>query len=741
MHCESLLDELAPEETTNDKMIGDAIRTLARVMTELEEHYREYQVVLETSLDAHSRWQEFKKEAEQLTMTAEDLRGRIEELSEADTENLNEAYSVLQSAKTAFNEMSKKKADLPKRKHKKADSLMENLDKIITDNFAELGKNNEKMVNTEFVLNIQGDILSWIKEFEDALYVNQNIVQTDTFRAVLEKDTKIRKMLKYCPLEVIEEYFETCQKIGSDFLLASMLGVETCISRLIEKLVETNQQISCAIKSKSDMLSARMNALLGRIKALDNGTETLVEFATSCEKMLFLIGTFRESEAIEPPEIPDITFLEEYKNSILVNQIEVFDELIQTITRCVQSESEELQLSLFQRIRTVSKNKRDTKSPFSSTASNRSRRDSIKKLLTTAKSIDDYIDDIEELVQSLEQRHMVKLIEDISTSQSTKAEKSTQKLYHILKEFMDTEKVYIKSIEYLHDELIRKAALDEEFSLDVQVTECLRTGQGLLHKMIQLNKNLNTQVRNSSGGGLKFARIFTSLGKDFEVYYDFIKLQTRLEEILLQDYFKDIQTLNSDSLPAESYVCKPMQRLCKYKLLFEDALTNTNHVFEVPTIYRAVLLSGKLLKSINGTLHLQEESFYEQEESQFYLYARVSLLGYSYPERKAYLFKDNLYLSKPPPKETSKEPREHSSFALDNVCLLDVDKSKLEMVLNVNVSQIMSAEGTLKSTLSLRRSTSMKKSKGPATVTLVFHEYNDFVEWSFKLKNVLGKYY
>ena len=106
-----------------------------------------------------------------------------------------------------------------------------------------------------------------------------------------------------------------------------------------------------------------------------------------------------------------------------------------------------------------------------------------------------------------------------------------------------------------------------------------------------------------------------------------------------------------------------------------------------------------------------------------------------------YLFKDNLYLSKPPPKETSKEPREHSSFALDNVCLLDVDKSKLEMVLNVNVSQIMSAEGTLKSTLSLRRSTSMKKSKGPATVTLVFHEYNDFVEWSFKLKNVLGKYY
>ena len=161
--------------------------------------------------------------------------------------------------------------------------------------------------------------------------------------------------------------------------------------------------------------------------------------------------------------------------------------------------------------------------------------------------------------------------------------------------------------------------------------------------MIQLNKNLNSQVRSSSGGGLKFARIFTSLEKDFEVYFEFIKLQSKLEEILTQDYFKDIQSLNSAHLSAESYVCKPMQRLCKYKLLFEDALSNTNHVFEVPNIYRAVLQSGKLLRSMNGILHLQEESFGDQEASQFYLYARVSLLDHSNPDRKAYLFKDNLY--------------------------------------------------------------------------------------------------
>ena len=738
MHCESLLDELAPEETTNDKMVGDAIRTLGRVMSELEDHYKEYQTVLETSLDAHSRWQEFKKEAEQLTVSADDLKSRIEELSEADTEKLNDAYSVLQSAKTALHEMSKKRGDLPTRKQKKADLLLENLDRIITENFAELGKNNEKMVNTEFVLNIQGDILSWIKEFEDILYINQALFLNDTFRAVLEKDTKIRKMLKYCPLEVIEEYFETCQKIGSDFLLASMLGVETCISRLIEKLVETNQQISGAIKSKADMLSTRINGFLLRVKALDNGAETLVELATSCEKVLFLIGTFRESQAIEPPEIPDISFLEEYKNSTLVNQVEVLDELEQTITKCVQSESEELQLSLFQRKRTVSKNKRgETKSPFSSTASNRSRRDSLKKLLTTSKTTDEYIDDMEELIQSLEQRYMSKLVEDISNSQTAKAEKSSQKLYHILKEFMDTEKVYIKSLEYLHDELIQRATADEDFVLDLELKECLRSGQDILSRIIQLNKNLNSQVRSSSGGGLKFARIFTSLGKEFDVYTEFIKLQSRLEEILSLDYFKDIQSLNSDALPAESYVCKPMQRLCKYKLLFEDALSNTNHVFEVPTIYRAVLQSGKLLRSINGILHLQEESFGDQESSQFYLYARVSLLDHSNPERKAYLFKDSIYLSKPSPREATlrETSKEYVSYALDKVCLLAVDKAKLEMILNVSNT---GKEGGLNT---LRRSTSLKKFKGQPMITLVFHEYSDFVEWCFKLKNVLGKYY
>ena len=72
------------------------------------------------------------------------------------------------------------------------------------------------------------------------------------------------------------------------------------------------------------------------------------------------------------------------------------------------------------------------------------------------------------------------------------------------------------------------------------------------------------------------------------------------------------------------------------------------------------------------------------------------------------------------------------------MCLLDVDKSKLEMVMNVNVSQTTAKDGGLNT---LRRSTSLRKFKGPAMITLVFHEYSDFVEWSFKLKNVLGKYY
>lgn len=722
-HCESLLSEMEPEETTNDKTMGEAIRTLGRVMSELEEHYKEYQSIMEQNLETFWKWQKFKKEIEQLTDTTEDLKEKIK--CETDGDKLNDAYSVLQSTKTACHEASKIKDDLPVHKQKQADEFINNLDKAITENFSELGKKMEKTVNTGFVLNIQGDILSWIKEFEDALCISHTSPLNDNFRMLLEKDTRIRTLLKYCPLEVIEDYFETCQKIGTDFLLASMLGVESCISRLIEKLVETSQQINDTIKKKANTLMLRMGAILDRIKALDDGTEMLVECKMSCEKMLALIGTFSQHQSIELPEIADTGFLEQYKNAPLLNQVEVLDELIQTISKFVQNESEELQLSNFQRSRSISKGKRDTKSPFSS---NKSRRDSGKRSTIIAKTTDNYIDDMEEIVQVLENSFMCKTVSNISTYQSTKIEKSTQKLYHILKEFMDTEKVYIKSLDYLHDEIIQKAIADEDFTLNIDVRECLRISKEVLEKMIKLNRNMNSQVRNSTGGGVKFARIFTELGKEFEVYKEFINLQPQLESILSQDYFKNIQASNSDPLSADSYVCKPMQRLCKYKLLFEDALSNTTQVFELPTIYRAVLQSGKLLRSINGTLHLQEEVFCKEETSRFFLYARVSLFEIPSPERKAYLFQDTLYFSK--------ANKEYISFKIENITLLSTDKSRLEMVLNVTSPSVK--DGTSNT---LKRNTSLRRIKGPTMLTLTFHEYGEYVEWSFKLKNVLGKYY
>ena len=718
----ALMEEIKPAETTDDKIMGDAIRTLARVMSEIQSNFNEFQMVLEDSLEAICRWHEFKKEADQLINVSEDLRDRIRDFLGTESEILNEAYTILQNSKTVLQELDKRKDNLPINKQRKAESKLKYIEDIVTNSFCELGKNNEKMVNTEFVLNIQNDILSWIKEFEDILFIAPEPSKEDFLRAMVEKDRKIRIKLKYCPSEVIEEYFETCQKIGTDFLLGSMRGVETCITRMIGNITDTSHEIIGAIQSEATSLRRRIAGLLDRVKAMDEGNVNLVECTTSLEKILSLVGNFSQSQAIEYPEIPDIAFLKEQKAAPLVSYVEILDEVVQTIGKCVDTESDELLLvSNFRRSRTGSNLDR---SPFSSSSSKKFRRESLRKMVICPKTTEEYINDMEGLVKNLERIHTHKLIDLISLHQSKKLDKSNEKLYHILKEFKDTEKSYIKHLEYFKEELIQKAVLDEEFILEPEAAECLRNSLSLLQKIIKVNKSMDNQVRNTNGGAIKFARVFTSLINDFRVYADFIKHQSQLQQILTMDYFKDIQDINSEPMPAESFVNKPMQRITKYRLLFEDTLMNTKNVFEVPSINQAVLQSQKLLKIINGNLHLQEELFCVLEDSEFYLYAKVTLLDSTH--RKAYLFKNNLYLSK--------SSKEYISYELDGISLLGVEKPKLEMTLKIS-SMAASVGNTLK------RTSSLKKSKGPITLTLVFSEYNELIEWLFKLKNVLGRFY
>ena len=717
-HSATLLDDMKPEDTISNKIIGDAIRTLTRVMRDIENNFKEFKRVLEESMETSWRWQEFKKELEQLKIVSEDIRDRLGDLVDTESELFNDLYTILQSAKTTLHELTKQRDNVPIIKQGKADKTLRHIEEIMKLNFHDIGTKNERLINTEFVLNIQYDILSWIKEFEDLLFITPDS-KDDVLRAMIEKDGKIKKKLKYCPVEVIEEYFETCQKIGTDFLLGSVRGVETCITRLIGKIVETSQQITSTIHYKASLVNRRMAGMLERVIALDEKNVLLVECITSFEKVISLIGSISSPQAIEYPDIADFAFLQEQQSASHISYVEVLDEITQTIDKCVEIEYNELMETKFHGRRTSSTL---GKRLFSSS---RSRKGSLRKMVVIPKCTDEYINDIEELVRSLEQKYSNELIDGITSKQSKHLDQSSDKLYHVLKEFKDTEKSYIKCLEYLAEELIQKAVLDEDLVLEQEEYECLRTSLDLLQRILKVNKSLDSQVRNSNGGALKFARVFTSLINDMSVYTDFIKHQPQLERILTKEYFKEIQTISSESMPAESFVNKPMQRITKYRLLFEETLANTKNVFEVPSINQAVLHSHKLLKTINGILHLQEEAFFHIEESEFYLYAQILLTDST--QRKAYLFRNNLYLSK--------NPTDYVSYQLASVRPLEVDESKLEMTLEISMKCPASVSNSL-----MRKST-LKKNKGPTQLTIVFSEYNELIEWQYKIKYVLGKYY
>ena len=722
------MDNKAPsqnENNTNDeKVMGDAIKSLARVMAELEQHYTELQDVLEESLESQWKWQEYKRDADRLTLQAEELRVQI---PTGDSDTYNDVYSVMQSVKTSFHELSKRRDEMPIKKHNRAEKKLEHLEQVIAEIFTELGKSNEKMVNTEFVLNIQFDILSWIKEFESLLYITEPDNE-DVLRLMLAKDSRIRRKLKYCPIEVIEEYFTICEKIGTEFLLAAVLGVETCITRLVEDLAETSQQFTFVIKTKAAAVARRVASMLDRIRAIDGDEDILVEQTTSLEKMASLIGTFSEIQPIECPGIADLSALKFFHKAELLNHMEVFEELLQSIQKFIQSESDELPpLSQFNRSRSGSRGSVNIRSPFSSSGS-RMRSESLRVLQRLIpKTLDEYLDRVEDGVKRMEEQHLRRKMEDVSARRTQAAEKQSQKLFHILKEFKDTEKSYIKSIEYLAEELILRALSDGDFTLDSSIRDCLETAHDIICQILKLNTHFYQQLRSCNGGSLKYAQVFTSLIPRFSSYTLLIKHQAQLEQILSRDYFNEIQAFNSDPLPAVSYINKPMQRLAKYKQFFESILANTSNVFEIPSINQGVLQSRKLLKTINDIFHLQEEVFIDMEKSEFYLYAKVTLQESSQGDRKAFLFRNHLYLSKP--------SKDYVSYEMKSLTLQKVDKAKLELVFT---AVALPGAGT---STTMRRSASLKKIKGPATVTLMFQEYTELVEWLFKLKNVLGKYY
>ena len=301
------------------KTMINAVHSLVRIMNDLENRYNKLRSVLEEKLESRWRWNQFKRDVRSLHELVDGVTKMIDGLKNNNVDNqhlYNECYATMQSVKTVFHELSKRTETLPERKHEKAKSDLHELEPMIADGFSELGKNNEKMISTEFVLNIQYDILSWVNKLDNDLNIQFHSGE-DILRTLLDRDFKIRTELENCPFVVIEEYFTTCERIGTDFLLASVLAVESSISRLLVNATTVSHHITELTKMKSAQVLQKLTSLLKRLEDVSSYSNN-AELIASTNWVQRLIDLSRKIHdlacPIELPEIQDISaFRNKYK--------------------------------------------------------------------------------------------------------------------------------------------------------------------------------------------------------------------------------------------------------------------------------------------------------------------------------------------------------------------------------------------------------------------------------------------
>ncbi|XP_031427553.1 proto-oncogene DBL isoform X2 [Clupea harengus] len=200
-------------------------------------------------------------------------------------------------------------------------------------------------------------------------------------------------------------------------------------------------------------------------------------------------------------------------------------------------------------------------------------------------------------------------------------ENPLQKRRHVIKELIDTERVYVD--ELLSVLLGYRAEMDNP-ALSSLLPATLRNKKDVLFGNMAEIYNFHSRIFLQDLESCleipeRVGACFLERTENFKVYERYCQNKPRSESLWRQSsdsvFFQECQKKLDHKLRLDSYLLKPVQRLTKYQLLLKELLkhsANSDHTSELQGALNAML---DLLKSVNDSMHQIAITGYEGELS------------------------------------------------------------------------------------------------------------------------------
>ncbi|KAL2094700.1 hypothetical protein ACEWY4_009419 [Coilia grayii] len=237
---------------------------------------------------------------------------------------------------------------------------------------------------------------------------------------------------------------------------------------------------------------------------------------------------------------------------------------------------------------------------------------------TSTKKIE-VMHEYEENRNSLENRSYVSV--SSLSSDGEEKENPLQKRRHVIKELIDTERVYVE--ELLSVLLGYRAEMDNP-AMSSLLPTMLKNKKDVLFGNMSEIYNFHSRIflqdlESCLDLPEKVGVYFLERTENFKVYERYCQNKPRSESLWRQcsdsAFFQECQKKLDHKLRLDSYLLKPVQRLTKYQLLLKELLkhsANSDHTSELQGALNAML---NLLKSVNDSMHQIAITGYEGELS------------------------------------------------------------------------------------------------------------------------------
>ncbi|KAK2823059.1 hypothetical protein Q7C36_019659 [Tachysurus vachellii] len=189
------------------------------------------------------------------------------------------------------------------------------------------------------------------------------------------------------------------------------------------------------------------------------------------------------------------------------------------------------------------------------------------------------------------------------------ADNSEQHRCHVMKELIDTEKVYVE--ELLSVLLGYRAEMDNpalSHLLPLELKDKKEVLFGNLPEIYKFHCRIFVQdLESCRETPERVGARFLERKENFQVYERYCQNKPRSEAMWRQcadsPFFQECKRKVKHKLDLDSYLLKPVQRLTKYQLLLKELLKHSTHSQYVCELQDALNVMLNLLKSVNDSMH------------------------------------------------------------------------------------------------------------------------------------------